>query len=46
MPMDVSYPVTLLDDILQDAEPTVVIAAPQLVTKIPGRGSRKAKRIL
>ena len=30
MPLDVSYPISLLDDILQDAEPVVIIAQSDL----------------
>lgn len=37
MPMDVSYPVPLLDDILSDAKPAAILADGDLVQFIPSK---------
>ena len=37
MPIDVSYPIPLLEDILADAQPTSIIAEQSLTQYIAGR---------
>ena len=37
MPIDVSYPTPLLEDIFADSQPTAVISEQSLIQYIPGR---------